>query len=177
MLTPTDTGYSFRATWLARGSIDRFGRITQLDKNQGPCPKCLPASAQIETPSGRVSIAALTVGVPVITLDARGARVIRPVISVGSVSVGESHRLIDIELDDGRHVAASARHPTIDDRTMDALRAGDRYDGAIVTRVRTVPYAGDRTFDIEVAGDTSAYFADGVPLGSTLRRGPRDVVR
>jgi len=63
----------------------------------------------------------------------------------------------------------SAGHPTADGRKVGELKAGDRYDGAVVTSAALVAYTGGATFDVLPAGATGTYWANGVLLGSTLR--------
>ena len=71
-------------------------------------------------------------------------------------------------LADGRTVNVSPGHPAADGQPVGDLAAGDRYDGAIVTSAQLVPYTGGATFDVLPAGATGMYWANGVPLGSTL---------
>ena len=58
-----------------------------------------------------------------------------------------------------------------DGRPLGALGVGDRLDGSTVTLWDVVPYAGDRTYDLLPTGPTGAYWANGIPLSSTLSNG------
>jgi len=66
-------------------------------------------------------------------------------------------------------VRVSPGHPTADGRAVGSLRAGDRYDGAVVTSATLVPYGEPATYDLLPSGPTGTYWANGVLLGSTLR--------
>jgi hypothetical protein len=76
--------------------------------------------------------------------------------------------VIELRLDDGRVLRASAGHPTADGRTLGALAVGDVVDGAHVVSVERVPYTATETYDILPAGETGFYWADGILMGSTL---------
>jgi hypothetical protein len=79
-----------------------------------------------------------------------------------------AHGMVEITLADGRSLSLSAPHPLTDGRRADQLTAGEVYGGSIVTSVRTTLYKGAATYDILPAGDTGLYFANGIPVGSTL---------
>lgn len=140
-------------------------------REQGGCPRCLPADATIATPAGDVAITALTVGTPVWSLDGAGHRVAVPVLRVASRPTPADHTLVVLVLADGRQVTASAGHPTADGRPLGALATGDRVDGAAIVAIRHRPYGDARTWDLLPAGPTRAYWADGVLLTSTLGTG------
>jgi len=130
--------------------------------------RCLPGSARIATPRGDVPIADLHAGDEVWTLDGTGARVAAPIVRIRSTPVPDSHPLVELTLTDGRRVRASAGHPTADGTALDSLRPGDALDGSTVAARRVSTYDGGATWDLLPAGDTGAYWADGVLLGSTL---------
>jgi hypothetical protein len=73
-------------------------------------------------------------------------------------------------LADGRELFASPGHPLADGRALGAVTTGDQVDGATVVSATRVPYGYGRTFDLLPAGPTGTYWADGIALGSTLRR-------
>jgi hypothetical protein len=134
-----------------------------------PCPVCLPQGTLIATPRGAVLVESVRAGTVVWSLDASGRRVAVPVVSVGSTPVVH-HQIVEILLGDGRTVAASYGHPDVTGRLLGSLAAGDKLDGTPVVKVTVVPYRGDRTYDLLPDSATGVYFADGVPLESTLRR-------
>ncbi len=132
--------------------------------------KCLPVTARIATPSGEVPVDQLAAGDPVWSVDAGGARVEARVLMVRSIPVRGSHQVVEVTLDDGRSVRASAGHPLAGSGTVGDLAPGDRLDGATVITVRALAYDGAATWDLLPDGPTGLYWADGVLLGSTLSR-------
>jgi len=154
------------------GTIDQQGNITvasQTPSGPPPCPICLARGTRIATPAGDVAVEGLRVGDIVWTLDAAGARVAVPLVEIGSTPVPPTHRVVHLLLSDGRTVDVSPGHPTADGRRVGDLGAGDAYGGAVVVSAELVPYSGGATFDVLPAGATGVYWANGVPLGSTLR--------
>jgi hypothetical protein len=133
------------------------------------CPICLASSDTISTPDGPVKVTDIRVGMPVWSLDRVGQRVASRVLSVTRTPVPTSHRVTRLILSDGRQTFASPNHPTSDGRLVGDLRAGDHYDGATVRTADLVPYRDDATYDLLPDSDTGTYWADGIPLGSTLK--------
>ena len=138
-------------------------------REQGGCPRCLPAAAKIATPTGEMAVSDLVAGTLVWSMDAQGRRVAVPVVRVGSTMAPPTHTLVVLELADGRTVTASAGHPTADGRTVGALKLGDSIDGARVVNVGRRDHGERLTFDLLPASASRAYWADGVLLTSTLR--------
>lgn len=136
---------------------------------QVPCTlRCLSEAARIDTPEGPRVVTSLRVGDAVYTRDARGRQVARPVLRVGGTRVAGPHEVVELALADGRVVRASAGHPLASGAPLGEVRVGDVVDGAEVVGARTIPYGGAQTWDLLPAGPTGIYWADGVPLGSTL---------
>jgi hypothetical protein len=165
--SPTTTG-----TVRVDGTIDQQGNITvasSAPSGRPPCPICLARGTRIATPSGAIAVEDLRVGDVVWTIDGAGARVALPLVEIGSTPVPATHLVVQLRLNDGRAVDVSGGHPTADGRTVGDLRAGDRYDGAVVVSAELMPYAGGSTFDVLPEGATGVYWANGVLLGSTLR--------
>jgi hypothetical protein len=134
-----------------------------------PCPICLSLGTQIDTPDGPIAVEQLRLGGPVWTLDAAGRRIAGTVIALGSTQAPKDHHVIKLRLADGRSVTASPGHPLLDGRLLGDLRVGDVVDGSRVVSVNSLPYGSSETFDLVASGPTGAYFAGGIPLGSTLR--------
>ncbi len=164
------TGVEGQEGAVIRGSIDGQGRIREDERTPGfpSCPICLALHTLIDTPRGPVPVEALQIGDPVWTSNRAGERVAATVLRVGHVAAPESHRVVHLILDDGRELWASPGHPTADGRLLGDLHLGDTLDGARVVLAELVPYTGGATYDLLPSGETGFYWADGIPVGSTL---------
>jgi hypothetical protein len=132
------------------------------------CPICLARGTCIDTPDGHVAVDELEPGMSVWTRDANGSKSAVLVVQTIKTRVPPAHRVIHLGLSDGREVDGSPGHPTTDDRTLGILHPGDLLDGAMVTGADPIPYTGEYTYDILPAGETGIYWANGIPLKSTL---------
>jgi len=153
------------------GTIDAGGSIAieqQQAAGQPPCPICLARGTRIATPEGEIAIEDIRVGMRVWSIDEVGRRVVETVVRIGQTPVPATHEVVRLVLDDGRIVRASPGHPLADGRRLGTIQPGDRVDGAIVVSATLERYDGGSTFDLLPDGPTGAYFAGGVPLGSTL---------
>ena len=128
---------------------------------------CLAGGTGIDTPNGYITVADLRVGMEVWTVDASGARVAAVIHKVANNAAPEDHHMVDVVLDDGRRLLASPGHPLADGRTLQELVPGDRVDGAQVMSVERVSYE-EGTYDLLPSGDTGHYWANGIPVGSTI---------
>ena len=179
-LTRSGDRYTFRyyasvldQTQLVTGTVTLDGIVTTTSMRPSgppPCPICLAAATMIATPSGPVRVTDVRAGMLVWTASADGRQVATSVLEVGNTPVPAGHMMVRLVLADGREVLASPGHHTADGRALGALSAGDRLDGSTITTWELVPYAGIRTYDILPAGPTASYWANGIPLASTLAR-------
>jgi hypothetical protein len=178
-LTPKGPAYGFAyelagpPTVEVTGTIDAAGTIAVASRTPGPrrlCPICLAQWTRIATPAGEVPVTGLHPGTLVWTLDAAGRRVPAPVLAVGHTVVPPGHLVVHLVLADGRTVDVSPGHPLPGGRPVGDLRPGDAVDGSAVVSAERRPYDGPATWDLLPAGTTHVYWADGVPLGSTLAR-------
>jgi hypothetical protein len=158
------------------GLIDSHGAITVEQQEQAgepPCPICLARGTRIATPGGEIAVEDIRVGMEVWSPDERGRQIAVTVQAVGQTPVPSSHRVIRLELDDGRVLYASPGHPVADGRLLGDIYAGDLVEGASVISADIVAYAGGATFDLLPSGPTGVYFANGIALRSTLGAGRR----
>jgi hypothetical protein len=153
------------------GLIDLHGTINISDRVPEvlTCPVCLAAGTRIDTPLGPIAVEELRADVLVWTLDLQNQRVARPILTVSSARVGPEHLMVHLSFSDGRELWVSPGHPTADGQQVEQLISGGGYDGAVIQSTRLERYAGGRTFDLLVAGDTGFYWANGILLASTLR--------
>ncbi len=132
------------------------------------CPICLSKDTLIDTPQGEIPVQEMHKGMPVWTVTASGKRARGVVIETGKTPVPADHQMVELVLDDGRALLVSPGHPTVDGRSVGDLVAGDRYEGARIATSKRVPYGNEATYDILPSGETGFYWANGIPLGSTL---------
>jgi Hint domain-containing protein len=153
------------------GTIDNKGTITidqQAAANEPACPICLARGTRIATPDGEVAIEDIRIGMRVWSIDESGRRIVANVVRIGQTHVPATHRVVRLVLDDGRIVRASPGHPLADGRLLASITMGDRVDGATVLSATLELYSSGSTFDLQHDSATGAYYADGIPLGSTL---------
>lgn len=166
------TGQEGKEGFVITGTIDGDGSIQVQDRTSGfpMCPICLAAGTMIETPRGAIRVEDIRAGDTVWTMNEAGERVPGVILQVGSVRVPATHQVIHVILSDGRELWASPGHPTADGRRLADLNVGDMLDGAFVMVAERLRYQNTATFDILPSGGTGYYWANGVLLGSTLRR-------
>jgi hypothetical protein len=129
---------------------------------------CLSGDTLIDTPAGGVRVTDIKPGMTVWTLDATGLRVPGLVHKKQRIPVPAGSVTVHLMLSDGREAFVSAPHPLTDGRTVGELAIGDWLDGARVTKAESVAYDQPAKYDLLVAGDTSAYWANGIPMNSTM---------
>jgi hypothetical protein len=175
----TGDTYSFSLQIGARGEGLRVSGIVRNDgvileeRSEDAslvCPICLAGETRIDTPAGPVPVMDVRAGILVWTRDADGTRRAVPVVQVVKKPVPAPFQLVHLSLSDGRELLASGGHPTTDGRTLGMLVPGDSLDGAQVIRADLQLSSGGFTYDILPAGDTGVYWANGIPLRSTLFR-------
>lgn len=142
----------------------------QLKGYNRPCPICLAKNTLIDTPQGAIPVQEIKKGEFVWTVTKLGRRVLGTVVETSNTFVPPDHKVIKLVLSDGRMLFVSPGHPTVDGRTAADLAPGALYDGARVVSSDLILYNNEATYDLLPSGETGFYFANGILLGSTLRK-------
>ena len=133
------------------------------------CPICLSADTQIDTPAGKINVKDIHDGTIVWSVDSNRNKIPSKIIKINKLFVGDTHKVIDLKLADGRELFVSPNHPTYDGRMISDLKVGEKYDGTIVESMELVQYQYQFTYDILPDGESGDYIADGILVGSTLK--------
>jgi hypothetical protein len=133
-----------------------------------PRPICLSGDARIGTPKGDVSVKDIKKGMSVWTIDRNGKKVPSIVMITGKTFVSVGHKVVHIQLSDGRNLYVSPGHKVADGRKAGELRPGNILQGSSVLSVNLIPYTEEYTYDILPSAETGMYFANGILLQSTL---------
>lgn len=147
------------------------GTATFLKKedHSRPCPICLSENTLIDTPNGPVNVKMLKVGMMVFTLDSYSHKQAVTILKTGRTLAPQGHLMVHLVLNDKRELYVSPNHPTFDGRHFGNLSIGGTLDGSTITSAGLVPYNGTYTYDILPSGQTGAYWANGILVGSTLK--------
>jgi hypothetical protein len=129
--------------------------------------KCLTAGTQIATPEGHTAVEQLKPGDLVWTQDAAGDRLRGVVQSVAATPV-TCGKLLHLVLSDGRTIVVSPQHPLSNGRPVSDLSSSEFLDGATLQTSEYVEGCPDFTYDLLPSGQTGIYWANVIPLGSTL---------
>ena len=176
-LEPLDDKYKFTigvksedGDFRIEGTVDAQGKIDVLNKEATHlvCPKCLARNTRIDTPTGPMAVQDIREGVLVWTLDAQNNKIAMPVIKTVAVAVSGPHWMIHLVLHDGRQLLASPEHPAVDGKMLDQLTKNAAYDGATIDSVEIEAYTDAQTYDLLPAGPTGFYWANSIPMASTL---------
>ncbi len=177
-LSPSGDDFAFQlreqdakgAVFAVSGTVTRSGSVLSQARTPSPggCPICLIRGTRIATPDGDVPVQALRVGDTVWTAGPAGARLAAPLLRVEHVVVPPAQLFVQLKLVDGRELLASPGHPTVGGRVLAALARGDTLAGTRVRSAGRVVLRDTVTYDILPAGGSGTYWANGIPLGSTL---------
>lgn len=143
--------------------------LQELAQRRGMCPVCLASNTQISTPTGKVNVKDLTVGMRIYSLDKMGNRVVVVIEKVSSTPVLPNHQVVRLTLADGRRLWVSPNHPTVDGKTFGLLQKGQSYDGSVVKESDLTDYWDARTYDLLPDSPTGFYFANDILVASTLK--------
>ena len=133
-----------------------------------PFCRCLPSDTRITRVDGDAPISQLEVGDSVFTKNSIGQMVLRPIIQKSKVPTSETHKLLHMELADGRRLSATPGHPDELGNPLELLKVGDQLDGGMIVTIQLLRYEDSFTWDILPGGETGVYLANGVWVGSTL---------
>lgn len=128
----------------------------------------LVGSSLISTPNGFILVKKLESGDLVWTVDRFGRKVQTIIIQKTKRLVSKDHKMARIVLKDGRELIVSPGHPTIDNKEIGSLVKGQILDKSQIVSVKIMPYQGKYTHDILPFGETGAYWANNILIGSTL---------
>jgi hypothetical protein len=182
-LTSVNAGYSFqtkistekpgynRTEEIVEGAISKTGTITITKRTDYPygCPICLAKGTSISTPSGFIAVENLQAGIKVWTVNNQGEKIEAKIAKISKTPVPNSHYVTHLKLKDGRELIVSPNHPTIDGKRIGTLVVGEVIDGSEIVSTSLEKYTNTYTYDILPEGDTGAYWADGILIGSTLK--------
>lgn len=143
----------------------KFSEKVEANK---PCPICLSGDTMIDTLNVSVRITDLREGMEVWTADGSGTRMLATILKTSKTAVPQNHMMIHLILADGRELYASPGHPLADGRILGNIKPGDIVDGSAAVSADMIPYGKAYTYDILPSGDTGAYWANGILVGSTL---------
>ena len=159
-------GTRIQGTIITSGEIQETSRETSFNT----CPICLVKGTLIDTPQGQIPVEQLSKGMIVWTTDDSGNRIAKEIVETTSTIVPSSFKVIKIELNDGRTITASPGHPTAEGRAIADYQLGNELDGAQIVTMDYITYENSMTYDILPAGNTGYYWANGILLGSTLKK-------
>lgn len=159
-------GTRIQGTIITSGEIQETSRETSFNT----CPICLVKGTLIDTPQGRIPVEQLSKGMIVWTTDDSGNRIAKEIVETTSTIVPSSFKVIKIELNDGRTITASPGHPTAEGRAIADYQLGNELDGAQIVTMDYITYENSMTYDILPDGPTGFYWANGILLGSTLKK-------
>lgn len=134
------------------------------------CPICLASNTVISARGGNVNVKDIRVGDRVWSVDRRGQKVLSNVIKITRSETPKTHRVVHLVLNDSRQLWVSPNHPTADGRRAWDLRPDETYDGGVIVTAESVQYWDTQTFDILPDSETGFYWANGILMGSTLKR-------
>jgi hypothetical protein len=133
------------------------------------CPICLSENTKILTPNGEKSIQSLSEGDVVYSTDVNGKKIVSRLLKVSKTFVGNKHKILTIELQDGRSLNVSPGHPTADGQDIALIKKGDNLDGSKVVKTELTNYNYEYTYDLLPDSTTGNYYANGILMGSTLK--------
>ena len=93
------------------------------------------------------------------------------VVKTVLVPTPPGYQIIHVVLDGWRELIASPTYPVADGRSLGSLMPGDMVDGVNVSMVSYMLDKGAAAYDILPAGDAGIYWANDIPVQSTIFEG------
>lgn len=143
--------------------------INEVAKQGRNCPICLASNTLIDTPEGVTNVKEIKVGMYVWSFNKARTRIKSKVIKIGNSTVPVDHRMVHLVLADGRQLWVSPNHPTILGTPVSRLLTGQIYDGSQIRSTSQASYWDTKTYDLLPDSETGIYFANGIPMESTLK--------
>ncbi len=173
---PSDKSCSANSTCIencgppvVRGGEEHPGYSCAKTGEMRICPICLAANTKISTPKGEINVTELKTGMEVYSIDSGGQKIVSKIIKTTKTQAPSTHKVVHLKLEDSRELWVSPNHPVVGGITAGELRRGDVYDDSIVTVAELVPYNSGFTYDLLPDSETGFYFANGIPMASTLK--------
>ena len=130
-----------------------------------PVPICLSPNTRIRTDGIQKRVQDIKEGDIVLTDNEKPVKVLK----TSKVEV-KNHKILYIVLNDSTVLEISPGHPTSDGRLFKDLKVGDFLDKKMVIKTKLIQYDYKYTYDILPDSKTGNYYANGVLIGSTLKR-------
>ena len=138
--------------------------------NTHSCPICLSQNSKILTPQGEKNVQDLKTGDKVYSADSNGKKVAVSILKTAKTYVGQDHKILHIVLSDNRSLYVSPGHPTAQGIDVAMLKTGNALDGGKIVSIELLNYKFEYTYDLLPESQTGTYYANGILMGSTLKR-------
>lgn len=130
--------------------------------------RCLSEETLIHTTTGQTLISDLKIGDSVLVLD-NYRTWFRPILKISKIQTDPGYQMIRISLQDGRELTLSGTHPIASyERTVADLQVGEYFERSLIVLLEVVKYQGKYIYDILPDCQSGVYYANKIPLGSTL---------
>ena len=142
--------------------------VTPLTPTPG-APTCLPSNTLIDTPYGSKTIKDIHKDDIVWTVNFNNKITQASVKQIIRRRVSKNHKMLQLVLTDGRELFVSPGHPNAIGKDLALFKKGDYLDRSYIIKRELLPYNHKYTYDILPGGETGAYFANNILIGSTLK--------
>lgn len=147
------------------GTVCSAQPVYQCYPNGCPYPICLSPDTRIKTNTIQKRVADIKEGDLVLTDNEKPVKVLK----TNKVEV-KNHKILKVTLNDATVLEVSPGHPTADGRLFKDLKWGDSLDKRLVVEIKQILYNYKYTYDILPDSSTGNYYANGVLIGSTLKK-------